>query len=297
MLVGMMSFLGLMLVGCGGSATPPQPPIAAERCCLHVVLLRSDGTVAEVTEGMEPRWLPGHHKLIFKRSSETPAGQATQDIWITNRDGTDSTQLTFNGLDQVRFIGVGGTPPLIAYADDVGIWTMTINGQGRHLIVRDNGIADSLAVSPDGSKIAFATNAVPGHPYSLHVVNVLTKRQTIAFRGTIHTCSVDSPTWSPDSQWVAFSLCTDTGGLNIDSGIWAVKPNGEGLRQILLNADSPAWSPNGEWIAFDTWKELPQTGEGKNAVGRIHPNGSDKELLTPFEYDPGDPGPLEALSW
>lgn len=296
-LVGVMSFLGLMPVGCGGSATPSQPPIAAERCCPHVVLLRSDGTVEEVTEGVEPRWLPGHEQLIFKRWGETPDGQATQDLWITNRNGTVTRQLTFNGLDQVRFIGVGGHPPLIAYDDDFGIWTMTVNGRDRHIIVRDHGIANALAVSPDGSKIAFATNSEPGHPASLHVVNVLTKRQTVAFRGTIHTCSVNSPTWSPDSRWVAFALCTDTGGLNLETGIWATTPNGGGFHQILMNAYSPAWSPDGEWIAFVTQKEITKTLETRSAVGQIHPDGSDKEFITPYEYSPGDPGPFEALSW
>ncbi len=286
----------VLLASCGGSAPPPQPPIAAERCCLHVVLLRPDGTDVEVTEGMEPRWLPGHQRLIFKRSSETLAGDSTQDIWIINRNGTGSKQLTFNGADQVRFIGVGGAQPLIAYDDSFGIWMMTSSGGPRRNIVRDGGNANALAVSPDGSKIAFATNATPGHPAALHVVDVVTRRQAIAFRGTIHTCSVNSPTWSPNSRWIAFELCTDTGGLNLETGIWAVRSDGSGLHQILMNASSPAWSPNGEWIAFSTRKEVPPTLETRGAVGRIRPDGSSRELLTPYQAD-GDPGLLESLSW
>jgi len=54
----------------------------------------------------------------------------------------------------------------------------------------------------------------------------------------------NSPTWSPDGQWLAFS---------VDAQIWKVKRNGDSLTQLTRAGRNffPSWSPDGNSIAFD----------------------------------------------
>jgi TolB protein len=53
----------------------------------------------------------------------------------------------------------------------------------------------------------------------------------------------ETPTWSPDGQWIAFSM---------GAQIWKKKLNGDSLSQLTNTGRNffPAWSPDGEWIAF-----------------------------------------------
>jgi tricorn protease len=59
------------------------------------------------------------------------------------------------------------------------------------------------------------------------------------------------PRWSPDAQWIAFQ--SNRGGA---SGIWFIKPNGQGLRPLSWASGdllSPVWSPDGQQLAvWDT---------------------------------------------
>lgn len=53
----------------------------------------------------------------------------------------------------------------------------------------------------------------------------------------------ETPTWSPDGQWIAFSE---------GAQIWKKKLNGDSLIQITNSGRNffPAWSPDGKWIAY-----------------------------------------------
>ncbi len=53
----------------------------------------------------------------------------------------------------------------------------------------------------------------------------------------------ETPTWSPDGQWIAFSE---------GAQIWKKKLNGDSLTQITNAGRNffPAWSPDGKWIAY-----------------------------------------------
>jgi TolB protein len=115
----------------------------------------------------------------------------------------------------------------------------------------------SPAWSPDGRRIAFARHDDTGS-WKIYVsdANGRNQRQlTSTGWNDSPGFSADSPgfspqAWSPDGRWIAFSG---------PRGIFVVRAEGRGLRQLTRNRsrpglslgdDDPAWSPDGSKIAF-----------------------------------------------
>jgi Tol biopolymer transport system component len=80
---------------------------------------------------------------------------------------------------------------------------------------------------------------------------ILSENGTFLQRGK----DLQSPSWSPDAQSLAFSLI-DWGGGGA-SGIWTVGIDGSNLFQVTYLGDDPAWSRGGTEIAYrkdgDIW--------------------------------------------
>jgi TolB protein len=104
------------------------------------------------------------------------------------------------------------------------------------------------AVSPDGSRLAFASNR-SGH-WDLYVMSL----EDGGIRQLTNTISYEaSPTWSPDGLWLAYEAYLQdekTGSLDI-----VISPLDGSQEPMRLTFDasadfSPTWSPQGRKIAF-----------------------------------------------
>ncbi len=263
----------------------PEPPLVVTRCCYegseHIYTVADDGSTQLITAGRGPKWSPDHRRLVFDRSDNTPGLPANQNAWLIELATGDERQLTFvRPPNQVRFLAFDGKPALIAYDDNSGIWVMSPDGAVPRRVIVD-GNANDLAVSRDGSTIAYARNATGGSPDGLYTVGVADHAQHAVFQGTTHTCGVSSPGWSDDDKWVVFALCTDKGGLNHVFGIWLVRPDGSQLHR-LTTGTNPVWSPDGRWIAFITTRESAAKNDQLSALAQVTPDGKHQVRITPY---------------
>ena len=169
-------------------------------------------------------------------------------------------------------------------SDNAEIWTMNADGssQTRILAALGDGVDYSLPVwSPDGTRIAYTTWTNEGGVRQ----NIQNRDQSAA----IWTMKADGsdrrlvferlpdqawiPAWSPDGQWIAFTLSPQSAPAtaadpqaNVEPGqigppsssslgasIWLVRPDGSESRRVSaegMDAVNPVWSPDGQLIAY-----------------------------------------------
>jgi Tol biopolymer transport system component len=194
-------------------------------------------------------------------------------------------------------------------SDNTEIWTMNADGSGqtRVLAALGDGVDYSLpAWSPDGARIAYTTwKNDDGVTQNIRNTDQTAAIWTMAADGTdrrlvvdgapiqsddfivcpmTQTCSPDGrlvagrgaqawiPAWSPDGQWIAYTLSPQSApsgaadpqenvapGLigpprtSLGASIWIVRPDGTDSRRVSpegSDAINPVWSPDGGSIAF-----------------------------------------------
>ena len=232
-----------------------------------------------------PSWSSDGTKVAF---SSDESGHS--DIYVMNPDGTERVNLTNREAKDID----------PAWSPD-GEWIVFLSRtQGKtdiHRVRPDGTDLSSLTAypaqrygrpvwSPDGTKIAFTSNRdadpppqvgptpvpffddVPEFPGAaprpeLYVMNADGSDQT---RLTFNLFFDGNPTWSPDSQQIAFQSREDG-----DHEIHVINVDGSGLTKLTDNdaADVfPAWSPDGRFIAFSSNRPKSEFGRQLTEAAR-----------------------------
>lgn len=97
------------------------------------------------------------------------------------------------------------------------------------------------------------------------------------------TAGARNPAWSPDNEWIAFSLDEEPlSELNFPSRLYVVHPDGRGLAPLTTNArgraDFPAWSPDGM-----LYYSLSEANTEENGIYRYDIETGESTLLIPGE--------------
>jgi Tol biopolymer transport system component len=129
------------------------------------------------------------------------------------------------------------------------IWAMGPDGARHRRILRTKQNAKRPRLSPSRRWVAF-DGAAPGKPplsdFDIQLVRLDGIRLRVLTRSRDRDLDAQ---WSPDGSTLAFTRIP-SGMEWPNSWIWAVRPDGTGLRQVV-RGESARWSPDGSELAFD----------------------------------------------
>jgi len=181
------------------------------------------------------------------------------------------------------------------------IWAMDYDGQNQHAITHLGSISLSPRISPDNSRIAFASLGSQGWSIRMYSLEL---GRPVSFPAGTAGGSNQSPAWSADGARVAFSSSRSG-----DPEIWVADASGGNLRRLtnFRGPDvSPTWNPRTNaqlaWVSGRTG--LPQIytmdQDGANIQRMtdggyaISPSWSPSGQFLTFswnrKYGPGAPG-------
>jgi TolB protein len=184
------------------------------------------------------------------------------------------------------------------------IWAMDYDGQNQRQITHLGSISLSPRVSPDNSRLAFASLGREGWAVRMYSLEL---GRMVAFPGGTAGGSNQSPAWSADGAKVAFSSSRSG-----DPEIWVADSNGGNLRKLtnFRGPDvSPTWNPRTNaqlaWVSGRTGLPqiytMDQDGGGVQRITdggyAVSPSWSPNGQLLAFswnrKYGPGDPGGVD----
>jgi TolB protein len=181
------------------------------------------------------------------------------------------------------------------------VWAMDYDGENQHQITHLGSISISPRISPDGSRIAFASLGKEG--WSIRMFSLDLNRMVSFPAGTAGGAN-QSPAWSSDGTKVAFSSSRSG-----DPEIWISDASGAGLHRVTAFRGpdvAPTWNPRTNaqiaWVSGRTG--LPQiyvmdqdganvqrmTDGGYAISPSWSPNGQFLTFSWNRKYGPGAPG-------
>jgi TolB protein len=181
------------------------------------------------------------------------------------------------------------------------IWAMDYDGQNQYAVTHLGTISLSPRVSPDNTRIAFASLGREGWAIRLYSLELY---RLVNFPAGAAGGSNQSPAWSGDGTKIAFSSSRSG-----DSEIWVADASGANLRSITSLRGpnvAPTWNPRSNsqlaWAGGRTG--LPQiytmdqdganvqrlTDSGYAVSPSWSPNGQFLTFAWDRKYGPGAPG-------
>jgi dipeptidyl aminopeptidase/acylaminoacyl peptidase len=163
------------------------------------------------------------------------------------------------------------------------IYVMSSDGGERtRLVEGQSGFLSAPTWSPDGSRIAFASD-VDGVP-DIWVMDIDGENLVNI---TNHDAKDHSPAWSPDGEWIAFSSVRDS----LYWELYLMRPDGSDVQRLTWWEDasdlSPTWSPDGTRLAFASkrdgnWEIYTMDRDGSNLMRLTdHPDDDTNPAWSP----------------
>ena len=193
---------------------------------------------------------------------------------------------------------IASTSPWLIVKANNGTWIANKDGSGIKLLTDETNLNIRSSLSPDGSKIAYVSLALPDE-FALPVVQIMsipdgkitqvaevgpkdkagnpapTGPGTPPYEATRGIYYYSPPVWSPDGKTLAFIGAQDGQFSNLYLYTLADQKITRLTDSASTFAFQPVWSPGGTWIAYE---EANGFGGGSGfdlaGVWAVHPDGS-----------------------
>lgn len=223
-------------------------------------LLNHSGTLYDVAPTLDSVWLAVSDDRGL-RAMQVTSGE-TQSLLAQPTDGSIYVPRIWNSNQDLL---VGRIPVEGQGSYELSLVNLdTLNTRPLPLPegIENYGCDTGAAWSPDGSQLVITgigygaeCNVAPG----VWLIDLETDRVTALAEREISrgdnseqliNAGARNPAWSPDNEWIAFSMDEEPlGELNFPSRLYVIHPDGRGLAPLTTNArgqaDHPVWSPDG----------------------------------------------------
>jgi TolB protein len=173
--------------------------------------------------------------------------KGARELYVMDYDGHGSRQITTDGFLNLTPQWSPDRKFLVftSYQSRTrqNIEIVDLSTGKRSPLVSLAGLNITPALSPDGTKLAFATSQ-DGNS-EIYTMDMQTKALQ---RLTVHSAGDLSPSWAPTGKELVFT--SDRGG---GPQIYLMSADGSNVRRLTFDGDynaAPAWSPRGNWIAY-----------------------------------------------
>jgi len=210
-------------------------------------------------------------------------GPSSSELYVANADGTGERKFLQNSMFEYNacFSPDGKSVVFTSERNGDGqsdIFRCRSDGTDVQPIVTGPSVDDACALSSDGTRLAFVSTR-NGYRANIWVLD-LRRGDMRNLTGAANVQGDPSgpdgffrPSWSPDSQWLAFSSDRNTDWRGHDGGngwehtqelsIYVIRADGQDFRRIASKLGyclgSPKWSPDGRRVVFyemtteETW--------------------------------------------
>lgn len=209
-------------------SSPTQISTAAPDQPIAITQLTHDSSGA-----IRPSWSPDNQSIAFESRRD-----GASHIYLMHVDGTNQRALTSGAMnDRHASWTPDGKSVLFDSSDDAhqDIWIVSVADGKRKQLTRIDGLADYASMSPDGKRIAFyvykdmtlniwsaRSDGSDAKPLTRDLADARREEPTLAWH---------SPSWSPDSQWLAYA-----GGDG--RSIWIMRADGTDAREIVNDGET-----------------------------------------------------------